>query len=73
MGNSYSLDAVVKIIAYGVPALLILLDFFAAVGGYTIEAVSGNVGMKNFGIGLIVIGVLIYLLEIAIAVYIEYS
>lgn len=73
MGNSYSLDAVVKIIAYGVPALLILLGFFAAVGGYTIEAVSGNVGMKNFGIGLIVIGVLIYLLEIAIAVYIEYS
>jgi len=57
------------VVAVGVPALLILLGFVAVMGGFTLEFITGNVGMKNSGIGLIILGVIIYLVEIALYYY----
>lgn len=68
-----SLETLVKVIAYGVPALLIALGFFAYVGGYTVQMITGDVGMRNFGIVLITVGIIIYVFEVAYAIYSEYS
>lgn len=73
MGSNYSLEAIVKVIAVGVPALLIVLGFFAFMGGFTMEMLTGNVGMKNFGISLIAAGIIIYLIELAVVIYSEFS
>jgi hypothetical protein len=64
-----SLKGILTVVAVGVPALLILLGFVAVMGGFTLEFVTGDVGMKNFGIGLIVLGVIIYLIEIVLYYY----
>lgn len=64
-----SLKGILTVIAVGVPALLILLGFVAVIGGFTFEFVTGDVGMKNFGIVLIVLGVIIYLIEILLYYY----
>lgn len=69
-GNS--LEAMVKVIAYGVPALLIVPGFFAYAGGYTVRMLTGDVGMQNFGIAVMAIGIIIYVLEIVYAIYNEY-
>jgi len=66
---SNNLEAIVKVIAYGVPALLIVLGFFGYVGGYTIQMVTGDVAMKNFGIFMVVVGIMMYVIEIAYTVY----
>jgi hypothetical protein len=47
---------VYSVVKNGVPALLILLGFVAVMGGYTLEFITGDVGMRNFGIILIIIG-----------------
>ncbi len=73
MGSSYSLEAIVKVIAVGIPALLILLGFFAYIGGYTVQVLTGDVGMKSFGMGLTAIGVIIYLVELAFVIYSWFS
>ena len=64
-----ALRGILTVIAVGVPALLILLGFVAVIGGFTLEFVTGNVGMRNFGIGLIILGVIAYLIEIALYYY----
>jgi hypothetical protein len=61
-----SLRGVLTVVAVGVPALLILLGFAATVGGFTLGYVTGDAGMRDFGIGLIILGVIIYLVEIAL-------
>ena len=67
IGNA--LRGILTVIAVGVPALLILLGFFAVIGGYTIQLVTGNVGMENFGILLIALGVILYLIELFLYYY----
>lgn len=57
------LRALIKVIVYGVPALLIVLGFFAYVGAYTLEIVSEDVGTQGFGFFLILIGIIVYLAE----------
>jgi len=69
VGSDYSLEAIAKVIAYGVPALLILLGFFGYIGGYTIAMLTGDVGIMNFGAALIAIGLVIYIVELALKVY----
>jgi predicted MFS family arabinose efflux permease len=61
-----ALKGILKVVAVGVPALLILLGFAAVVGGYTFGIITGDLGMRNFGIGLIILGVIIYLIELAL-------
>lgn len=73
MSNDYSLELIAKVIAYGIPALLILLGFFAYIGGYTITMLTGDVRMTNFGIALIAIGLVIYIFELALKVYIWFN
>jgi len=58
------LEAILKVLAVGVPALLIVLGFFAVIGGFTVEAFTGDIGMKNFGIALIIIGIIFYIIEL---------
>ena len=50
MAERMSLEAIVKVIAYGVPALLIVLGFFAYVSGYAMSAITHDSGMMNGGI-----------------------
>jgi hypothetical protein len=64
-----SLKGILTVIAVGVPALLILLGFTAAVFGWVFGYVTNDTGMRNFGILLIVIGVVLYLIEIAAYYY----
>ena len=58
-----------KVVAVGVIALLIILGFAAYVGCYGIQFLTGDVSMKDLGVGMIVAGIIIYLIEI-IAYYI---
>jgi len=73
MGNDYGLEAIAKVVAYGIPALLILLGFFAYLGGYTITMLTGDVRMMNLGIALIVIGLVIYVVELLLKIYIWFQ
>ena len=45
-----SLKGILTVIAVGVPALLILLGFAAAVFGWMFGLVANDTGMRNFGI-----------------------
>ena len=58
-----SLEALVKVVAYGVPALLIVLGFFSYLAGYSINAISQDAGMMNGGVLMMVLGVGFYILE----------
>ena len=63
-----SLEAFVKVVAYGVPALLILLGFFATVSGKVAEALLGSSqDITGIGIWMILSGTIIYLVELGLA------
>jgi len=55
-----SIEAIFKVIAYGVPALMVLGGIVLLIFGYPI----GHTGMIMGGWALILIGVIIYLVEI---------
>ena len=56
---------IVKVFAYGIPALLIVLGFIAYTGGRMAELIFGSGGdMVVMGVGLIIIGILIYIVEL---------
>lgn len=63
MVENMSIQALINIAAYGVPALLIVLGFFAYLAGYSISAFTNENGMMNTGIIMIVLGIMFYLLE----------
>jgi hypothetical protein len=65
VAENMSLEAIVKIVAYGVPALLIVLGFFAYLAGYSMNAISHDAGMMNAGIGMLALGILFYGVELA--------
>lgn len=69
MSENYILEAVIKIIVYGVPGLLIVLGFFAYLSGSAIELATRDVGMKNFGMLLIALGIIFYVIELLITAY----
>jgi len=73
MSGNYNLDVIVKIFAVGIPALLIVLGFFAYIGGFTAEIITGDMGMKNLGIVLMAIGIIIYVIELIAAIYYQFS
>ena len=61
---------IARVIAYGVPALLILLGFIAYTGGRFAEMLFGNVDdLVVLGIVLIIIGILIYVIEIFLGIH----
>jgi hypothetical protein len=72
IANNYRLSALINVVAYGVPAVLIVLGFFAYLAGYGINAVSSNSGIMNTGIILIVLGVVFYLLEFFAKIFSAY-
>jgi len=60
---------IARVIAYGVPALLIVLGFIAYTGGRFAEMIFSNAtDMVGFGIILIVLGIMIYIIELFIGV-----
>jgi hypothetical protein len=69
LAENMTLDALVKVVAYGVPALLILLGFFAYMAGYSINALAHDAGMMNGGIAMMAIGIIIYTVEFVVSVY----
>jgi hypothetical protein len=71
--ENFSLSGIVQVIAVGVPAMLILLGFFAYVGGLSVEWITGNKGMQGFGVTLIVFGIVFYILEFVVAVVSNYQ
>jgi ABC-type uncharacterized transport system permease subunit len=73
MSERYTLDAIIRIIVYGVPGLLITLGFFAYLSGSAIELAIRDVGMKNFGIVLIVLGIMFYFIEFVLSAYAHFS
>ena len=58
-----SLDALVKVVAYGTPAMLILFGFFAYMSGYSINAIAHDAGMMNTGMTMMAIGIILYIAE----------
>lgn len=69
--RAMDLDAIVKVVAVGVPALLILLGFFGAVIGQSAQAITGAAqGFTGLGVIMILLGVMIYLIELGL-VYIS--
>lgn len=64
-----TLDMIVKIVAYGVPALLVVVGFFAYFAGYTVQFLTHDAGMINLGILLMASGILFYAVEFAVKVY----
>lgn len=58
-GNNIS----VEVIAYGVPALLlIVLGFIAYMSGSILDVLLGNSGTQTVGIILIILGILLFIL-----------
>jgi hypothetical protein len=60
---SIDIEAIFKVIAYGVPALLVLGGIVLLLLGY----LGGNTGMIDGGWVLTVLGVFTYIIEIVIA------
>ena len=55
----------VKVIAWGVPALLIVLGFLSYTGGKFIESLFGtSEGLVPLGIFMIISGIVIYFVEL---------
>ncbi|MCK4434308.1 hypothetical protein KAU92_02365 [Candidatus Bathyarchaeota archaeon] len=61
-----ALKGILTVVAVGIPAFLILLGFVAVMMGFTLESITGDVSTRNIGIGLIIGGVVICLIEIAV-------
>ncbi len=64
-----SLEGITKLVVYGVPAVLILLGVLFCVNGIALELATKNTEMKTKGIWLLAIGVILYIVESALAVY----
>jgi len=60
---------IVKIVAYGVPALLIVVGFFTYFAGYTVQSLTHDAGMTNLGMLLMALGIIFYTSEFAVKVY----
>lgn len=58
-------EIIAKVIAFGVPALLIILGFIAVTGGELAGAIFGTSGgMVVLGVIMIAIGIIIYVVEL---------
>lgn len=56
---------IIKILAYGFPALLIVLGFIAYTGGQMADIIFGSGGdMVVMGVGLIIVGIMIFFIEL---------
>jgi hypothetical protein len=60
-------EAIVKVVAWGVPALCIILGFFGYMWGVTLTSFGGDGGTKGLGVLLIIIGIGLYCLELFLA------
>jgi hypothetical protein len=67
-----TLDALVKVVAYGVPALLIVRAR-ARLAGYPINTVAHDAGMMNTGIAMMATGILLYVIEFVAKIAYAYS
>ena len=59
-----SVDALIQVIAYGVPALLIVIGAFFYLAGYSINAFTQNSSIMNTGTVMIILGIIFYVLEL---------
>lgn len=73
MSQSTTVDVIIKLVVYGVPALLIMLGFLAYTAGYAMRAITQDSGMMNLGIALLVLGIVFYTIEFIIKVYAYFS
>ncbi len=64
---SVDVDAIIKVIAYGVPALMVLGGIILLLFGYPIN----HLDMVKSGWGLIILGGLIYIVELILSYYIN--
>jgi hypothetical protein len=69
MSQNMSVETIIKVVVYGVPALLIVLGFIAYSSGYMMQTFTHDSGMMNTGIALMVIGIILYIIEFIVAVY----
>lgn len=60
-------------IAVGIPALLIVLGFFAYIDGFTAIIRTNPVEMKNFGFVLMVAGIVSYAIESITLTYYQFQ
>lgn len=67
--SNMDVKGLVQIFAYGVPALLIFLGFFAYMGGSVFSVITGNNSAQSLGIIFIILGIAFYVLEFMFAVY----
>jgi len=71
--SDFNLEGIVKVIAVGIPALLILLGFFAFFGGISMEMFSGNAELKNIELILMGSGIIFYIIELIAYLYSEFG
>lgn len=57
---------IVRVVMYGAPAVFIFVGLLMAMGGYTVTVITGNVGMEFLGIALVIIGIILYVVELAL-------
>lgn len=71
--SNLTLGILVKVVAVGIPALLIVLGFFAYVSGVPMEMLSGSSEIKTFGLILMVIGIGLYIIEFIVYLLKEFE
>jgi len=69
VAENMTLEAIVKVVAYGFPALLIIVGFFAYSAGYTVQFLTHDAGMTSLGILLMALGIIFYAAEFVVKVY----
>jgi len=69
MGGNVTLDAAIQIVAYGIPALLIAVGFFAYFAGYSVQSLTHDAGMANLGLLLMSLGIIFYAGEFVVKLY----
>ena len=66
-------NIIVKVIAVGIPAMIIAFGFIAFMTGSGVEALTGDAEMKTVGINMMIAGTLIYTFEFVAFILNDYA
>ena len=71
-GKIMPIGALISIVAYGVPALIIAFGFFSCLSGYFINGLSQDPGIMKTGFIMIILGVVFYVREFIVKIVATY-
>ena len=67
-----SIGTIIDLVAYGVPALMIVFGLFSYLSVYFINGLAQNTGMVNAGSIMVILGVVFYLIELVVSIVATY-